>query len=259
MAKEPDQRSGGLPVQSYVSGHLVGVTRTLVTQVPTFRPMALSVILVGSAACECFINETVHDARRLVEAGNRGIDQKLVTIAGLFSDIYLGQGSDQSINIRTKYRTVYRILTGTEMSVGSEPWQSFDDLLSARNEIMHLKAMIPQPLTAESDYDPTTATRLLRRLKRHGVVAPPDAHASLAPGEMIIADVVKGDPRLRPGWTPVLEKPYRSWIVSISNERCAYWAYRTVCAIIKSITNNLPSQCELMTVGTYIDEIGELP
>jgi hypothetical protein len=167
---------------------------------------ALVAITFSAATLEAFINEAADLAWRMRPVSLPPRAESLTTFGKLAREVETLQGG-----VQFKYHLASTVFAGHPYDEGRPPFQDFDDLLTLRNRLLHLRPM--------GEVEPTLRGRMV-------VENPP--FVERLRGRNITAIAINTE-------TPV------PWIDRISTRAAARWACNSAAEMIRSVVTMAPS------------------
>jgi hypothetical protein len=177
-------------------------------EVPT---EALVAIVMSALATEAFINELTEWADMTtanVGSGAYAAYDLLRDLANTLTEVEANKGSTA-----LKYQIAAKVLSESSFPRSEAPFQNFGDLLSLRNQIVHLRP--GDEVGAHGQIVPRVG--LIRNFQRKGLT------------------------RTR-GQQPSLDTPGMSWLMEIQTASMAAWAYQAATGIIRAVGQMLPEE-----------------
>ena len=186
-------------------------TERVMTKNPQALPASsITAIIMSALTVEAFINE-LGEAANMTQIGREGISsaalELLQDLANAIQEIEDDKGS-----IGLKYQMAYKVLSGHTFSRGESPFQEFQQLVSLRNLLVHLR---PGDRVSSTGHVEPSA-RLIRDFQQKGLTRT----RGRGPG-----DPLGG----------------MSWLLEIETTEMATWAIRAACGIIKAVGEVIPT------------------
>ncbi|WP_329000871.1 hypothetical protein OHA18_41380 [Kribbella sp. NBC_00709] len=184
----------------------------------------LVAVVFAALSVEAFINE-------LTEMAARSTSLSPPTENGVMTDLgrTLSEIEDAKGPVELKYQMAFKILSGTTLSPGEQPYQDFKKLVQLRNDLVHLRH---RDRTDDAGYV-SPMSGVVRDLQQRRI--------TLTRGRM------PGDV---PGGT--------SWLDELRSPEIAAWACRAAASIITTLGEMLPDD-EDLGIAFVKQQVSQIP